>query len=467
MTDCLADTGAAGSLPLLLVGVLVLTAGAVVLVLLRRRRGSGGGRGAATTTLAIVLAVLAASGALQLGGAAAPATASVSSAEASACPSAGPTSEPTPAPTPTPTTTPVQPVIGADQEVAFDSGGVTFHGSFRGPTDTSQPVPAVVIVVGTGGVDRNGNAPTLDTEAYEWLADVMSANGVASLRYDKLGTGATGLGPYAADPDEMLALGYDQLRVQPIRDALSFVAEQPGVDSDRILLLGHSEGGADSLIVATELGDAPALAGLLLIEPAYTHILDVVSSQFSVQMEAAVAAGAMTADDEQTLADWMAAGVAEIRTGTPPYPAPGPVPLPDAVDMTAVFQSTIESNIYGSDPAQMVVTHAYRTLYGKQYDAVDPYELPPLVSVPTLVTCGTKDFNTPCGDGTPDSGVVAVAGQFAPGVAEFTEIPDMVHILRDVGSADVPQPADQIAYPFSSVLETTLGDWLARFADPR
>jgi uncharacterized protein len=322
-----------------------------------------------------------------------------------------------------------------------------------------------VIVVGTGDVDRDGNAPTLATEAYSWLADLLSAHGIASLRYDKLGTGETGLGPYADDPDAMLALGYDRLRVQPVRDALSFAAAQPGVDAGRVLLLGHSEGGADALIVATDRGDAPPLAGLLLIEPAYTRILDVVSTQFLSQMQAAVAAGVMTADDEATLTEWMRAGVDEIRTGTAPFPDPGPVPLPDATDVTALYQSTIESFIYGSDPAQMVVTHAYRTLYGQQYDAINPYLLPPAVSVPTLVTCGTKDFNTPCGDGSPNSGVLAVAGGFAPGVAHVVQIPDMVHILRDVGSADVLQPADQIAYPFSTVLESTIGDFVDGFAE--
>lgn len=461
MTNCLANTGA-GTLPLLAVGACILVVGAVVLAIIRYRTGAGtgtGGRGHSAATIALVVAALTGLGAVQLAGPASPATAASASSVTAQYPNCPPAAN---APTPPP----AQPVIGNDQDVTFTSGDVTFAASYRGPTDPSRPVPAVVIVVGTGAVDRNGNAPTLDTEAYEWLADVMSANGIASLRYDKLGTGATGLGPYTDDPDAMLPLGYDQLRVQPVRDALSFVAAQPGVDPDRILLLGHSEGGAASLIVATDPGDAPELAGLLLIEPAYSHILDIVGTQFRVQMEAAVTGGAMTAQDEQTLNDWMNAGVAEIRAGTPPYPAPGPVPLPGATDITAVYQNTILTNMYGSDPAQMVITHAYRTLYGKQFDAVDPLLLSPQVSIPTLITCGTKDFNTPCGDGTPGSGVIAVADNFAPGVASFQQIPDMVHILRDVGSADVSQPVDQITYPFSSVLEATIGDWVARFRSP-
>ncbi|WPO87528.1 LPXTG cell wall anchor domain-containing protein [Herbiconiux sp. KACC 21604] len=463
MTDCLADTGAAGSLPLLALGLLVLAAGAAALAVLRRRR-PGARRSGRAAALALLVVAALGLGALQLGGSAT--TAQAAPAVAGCPPTSSSTPAPVPTPTPTTTPTPTQPIIGADQEVTFVSGGVTFHGSYRGPVDTSMPVPAVVIAVGTGDVDRDGNAPSVATEAYSWLADIMSAHGVASLRYDKLGTGATGLGPYSDDPQQMLALGYNELRVQPIRDALSFVAGQPGVDQGHILLFGHSEGGADSLIVATDPGSAPPLAGLMLIEPAYTHILDILITQFGEQMDAAVAGGAMTADDKATLTEWMRAGVDEIRAGTPPYPEPGPVPLPDATGITAVYQSAIGTNIYGSDPAQMVITHAYRTLYGKQYDVVDPAALSPQVTVPTLITCGTKDFNTPCGDGTPGSGVIAVADGFTPGLAEFHIIPNMVHILRDTGTADVPQPADQITYPFSTVLQSTIGEWLTAWNPP-
>jgi len=445
MTDCLAESWLSSPMSLLLlvvVGlVLALVVVLVVILIVRARRDPGGGAG--RTRASLVLLALLTGGGLALSGSVPPANAvaAVPASVAVGCASA----------------------IGPDQEVAFVSGEVTFQASYRGPVDTSKPVPAVVIVVGTGGIDRDGDAPTLQTEAYEWLADVMSAHGIASLRYDKLGTGETGLGPYAGDPDAMLGLGYEPLRVQPIRDALSFVAAQPGVDPERILLLGHSEGGAASLVVATNLKGAPELAGLLLIEPAYAQILDIVAAQFGEQIDAAAAGGGMTPEEAAALGAWMTDGIDEIRSGTPPYADPGPVPFPDATDAAAQYQGTIASNIYGSDPAQMVVTHAYRTLYGKQFDEVVPAALAPLVRVPTLITCGSKDFNTPCGDGTLGSGVIAVAEAFGEGVARFAIIPDMVHILRDIGSADVFQPADQVAYPFSLQLESVIGDFLARF----
>lgn len=356
--------------------------------------------------------------------------------------------------------------IQPDREVEYVSSGIPIKASYRAPAPGATGVPAAVIIGGTGAVDRDGNATGLPMEEYAWLADLLSAQGVASIRYDKVGTGETGLGPYASDPSAMLPLSYDELRVQPARDALSFLARQPGIDPDRMILIGHSEGGAVALTVTHHPGSAPAPAGLALIEPAYTHILDILGRQFSVQMDAAVQAAAMEAGDATTLEDWMQAGIDEIRAGTPPFPDPGPVPLPAATDYTALMQSTIESNIYGSDPSQMVLTHSFRTRYGKDYDAIDPAGLAPTVRIPTLVTCGTKDFNTPCGTGEPGSGVIALADAFQPGVARFVELPDTVHILRDVGDDDPQELADQITYPFSELLATEFSTFVASFTTP-
>jgi pimeloyl-ACP methyl ester carboxylesterase len=355
--------------------------------------------------------------------------------------------------------------IQADADVTFRSGDITLQASFRGPIAGSDPVAAAVIVGGTGDVDRDGNGAGILMNEYEWIADLLSAQGIASLRFDKLGTGATGLGPYSDDPDELLSLTYDQLRVQPVRDALSFLAAQPGIDADRLILIGHSEGGAVTISVAADRGSGPEIAGLALIEPSYDRILNVVPSQLAQQMDTAVAGSAISEADAAALKAWMADGVEEIRMGAAPYPAPDSAPLPDAIDYTAVMQTTIANNIYGSDPAQMVISHAYRTLYGKQFDEIDPVTIAPSITVPVLVTCGTKDFNTPCGDGTVGAGVAALASAFAPGIARFVELTDVVHIMRDVGADDVPGLADQVNYPYSAQLATEITEFVAQFRD--
>ena len=159
----------------------------------------------------------------------------------------------------------------------------------------------VILVVRSGRRRQGPDGAGIEMAEYAWLAQLLADQGIATVRFDKLGTGATGLGPYDADPAALLSGSYDELRVQPVRDALAFLTAQPGIDASRLLLLGHSEGGAVAITVASDPGSAPAPAALMLIEPSYDRILDVVPRQLAVQMDAAVAASAMTPADAATL----------------------------------------------------------------------------------------------------------------------------------------------------------------------
>jgi pimeloyl-ACP methyl ester carboxylesterase len=157
-------------------------------------------------------------------------------------------------------------------------------------------------------------------------------------------------------------------------------------------------------------------------------------------------------------------GIDEIRAGDPPYPSPGPVPFPGATGFTATMQSAIELNIYGSDPAQVVLAHGMRSGYGKGGDAIDPPALAAQVRIPTLVTCGTKDVNTPCVPGGPvGSGVSALAASFEPGVAQFVTVLDMVHGFRDVGEDDPTELPDTVKYPFSQVFAAAFSAFMGQF----
>lgn len=241
--------------------------------------------------------------------------------------------------------------IGPDRDISFESGGVTIHASYRGPAaGAGASVPAAVIIDGTGGSDRNGDTQDIKLGVYKWLADRLADNGVASIRYDKLGTGETGMGPYEANPEAVLKLTYDQIRIQPVRDALSFLTKQPGVDVRKLLTLGHSEGGITAMGLAGNPGDAPPVAGYLMVEPAASRYNDLSERQTQAIIDPLVAEGTVTAADEAALVDWMSAGLNEIRNGTPPYPEPGPVPLPSAMGETAEIQEAIRVNFYGSDP---------------------------------------------------------------------------------------------------------------------
>ena len=129
------------------------------------------------------------------------------------------------------------------------------------------------------------------------LADWLSADGVASLRYDKLGSGQTGLGPYTGRPDSIGIVPFEQEAAA----ALRFLARQPGVDPARLGVIGHSEGALFALLLATGAdprgsgsGPLPSVHAVGLLEPLSERYLDVIADQVDAQAAAARQSGQLT-----------------------------------------------------------------------------------------------------------------------------------------------------------------------------
>jgi len=133
-------------------------------------------------------------------------------------------------------------------------------------------VAAVVIIPGFGPTTRDGLSPpgTTPDPFYADLARNFTEAGMASLRYDKRGTGQSVL-----PPDEELA--FDDM-VTDAAAAVGFLAERAEVDPGRITVVGHEEGG----LVALELaGTDPRVANLVLVSVPGRPLLEVLTDDFN------------------------------------------------------------------------------------------------------------------------------------------------------------------------------------------
>ena len=185
---------------------------------------------------------------------------------------------------------------GAARELSFRSGPDTLPATLLSPSP-AQPgrkVPGALIISGSGTTDRDGNDPQyphLDTNRN--FARALAGDGVASLRYDKLGSGAAGI---SAHPDPT-TVGFT-LYEQEALDAYRTLARQPGIDPQRLIVVGHSEGGLLALWLADRLKGTPeAPRMLVLAAPPGHRYLDVVVRQQAVLYRQAQAAGQLPAKD--------------------------------------------------------------------------------------------------------------------------------------------------------------------------
>jgi dienelactone hydrolase len=139
-----------------------------------------------------------------------------------------------------------------DVSIPAAAGSHVLAGTFTVPKGKG-PFPAVVLVHGSGPADRDetlfGHKPFLV------LADHLSSQGIAVLRYDKRGIGKSG-GSYKGSTTHDFASDAEA--------ALRFLRGRPEVDAGRIGIVGHSEGGLIAPMVAArdpKLAFAVMLAG--------------------------------------------------------------------------------------------------------------------------------------------------------------------------------------------------------------
>ncbi|WP_313032240.1 alpha/beta hydrolase family protein [Massilia alkalitolerans] len=141
---------------------------------------------------------------------------------------------------------PAAPLPYVTQEVVFDTPDpeVSPVGTLSYPA-TGGPFPGVVLLAGTGPHDRDGGMSLHKTLAV--LADHLTRQGFAVLRYDKRGVGLTG---GRRHPDSTT----DDYAADALA-AVRFLKIQPNVRASRIGIVGHSEGGIIASMVAAQ---APA-----------------------------------------------------------------------------------------------------------------------------------------------------------------------------------------------------------------
>jgi len=137
---------------------------------------------------------------------------------------------------------------GSEEEIAREG----LYGSFLAP-GSGVAHATVLILAGSGPVDRDGNLPGLRNDSLRLLAQGLADRGIASLRIDKRGAGKS------RNPQ----LREDDVRIQTyVDDAVGWLVYLRGrAIMGPVFILGHSEGA----LIATLAAQRADVAGLILV----------------------------------------------------------------------------------------------------------------------------------------------------------------------------------------------------------
>lgn len=312
-----------------------------------------------------------------------------------------------------------------DEEVTFTADGLTVHGTYRHHGGSG---PAALLISESGATDRNGdNNVAGPIGNMRQLAEYLSDHGVATLRYDKVGTGKTGVGHFADRTADVGSIVY----TAGAKAAIRFLAARPGTEADRISVYTLGEGSHHAMQLADDTSPgAPRIHSLALLQPLPVRYLDLISGRVEADVAAAVRSGAKTQQQaDATRSAWRAA-VSQIRsTGTVP------ANLPDGLG--AIVNP---GNVKAVDQA----------------DALDPLKLATAIpaGTPVLLTCSDTDAQASCASMKP------LADALAHTALQFVELSGVNHVLRD-------DPTDSIANyarpgPLSEQLTTALDQFVMK-----
>ncbi len=161
--------------------------------------------------------------------------------------------------------TPGAPVLAQEDSLRVASGWL--YGTRLVPEGSGR-LPIVILLAGSGPIDRNGNGGGAMPNTLRLLAEELAQRGVATLSYDRRGVGAS----TAAQPTE-LDFRFSML----VDDAGAWVRHVRGAGRfGAVVLAGHSEG---SLVAILAAQASPVDAVVTLAGPGRPH-WQVIRDQF-------------------------------------------------------------------------------------------------------------------------------------------------------------------------------------------
>ena len=309
--------------------------------------------------------------------------------------------------------------MAIEQEIQFYSGPHILTGTLTIPDSPGLEgtFPGVLLVPGSGQVDRDENAKKLAIDAFREIAMDLANKGIASLRYDKRGVGES--------QGDFWSTGfYDN--VSDAATALHVLKFNEHIQPEHVFILGHSEGAVIATRLAATGTDA---AGVILL--------------------------AGTAESGEDVMLWQGEQIAKGMHGLNGF-------LIKAlhIDVQKMQQKQLDKiKLSTKDWYRMGFVAKINAKWTREFLTYNPAEDLPKIQVPVLGITGSKDIQVDPSDLQRMAGLLK--SEF-----EWHEIPDVTHILRaEAGEATLSTYRQQVQRPVDERVLNLISSWLKRQVD--
>ncbi|MGA9288193.1 MAG: alpha/beta hydrolase [Anaerobacillus sp.] len=289
------------------------------------------------------------------------------------------------------------------------------------PSNEEEKYPVVIMVHGSGPVDRDENAKRLKINAFKELSELATEVGYASLRYDKRGIGKS--------KGDYFETGFFDLVDDAVK-VVEFAKKHPNINENKIYLLGHSEGCLVSPIVHLRL----PVQGMILLAPSAEPLGDTTAWQRE-QMK----------DDMRTMKGFQGWLLRAIN----------------ADKKLEKMNEKMSDKIRGTDAKTIRYKgQKINAKWNREHENVDVREYLQDIDCPVLAITGSKDVQVKSED-------LKVISALVQGECDTYIIEDMTHILRKTSvdyriSNILKDYKNQVKKTLDQELRNLIADWLRK-----
>ena len=336
---------------------------------------------------------------------------------------------------------PVKPYLYTEREVQYTNAadGTVLGGTLTIPEAAkfgSGPFTTVLLITGSGAQNRDeelmGHRPFLV------IADYLTRAGIAVLRVDDRGVGKSTSAKKGAETTLDFATD--------VRAGVEFLKTQKEVDSARIGLAGHSEGGLIAPIVAADSKD---VAFIVLLAGTGVNGHEILVVQMAAMMRAGGAAEAAIAPIQKVQGEALSAAEAG-----------------KSVELEAALTELVklQYGLGGQQPDEQQLSAAVKGAkagleqpWMKTFLTLDPRESLRKVKCPVLILNGGLDAQVVASQNIPEITKALLAG----GNQDFTVrvFPNLNHLFQTCKTGGIAEYA-AIEETFAPVVLDTMTSWI-------